>query len=251
MANEMQERKNQSLVDSQNEEIVYGFEDEDESDFILPRVKIIQLMSPEFKEKVADEGDIINSLTKDKYNGQVFVPVFKFNNNIWWKPRSEGGGINCIARDGKNGLMSDGTPLACKMCKKNEFDNSKQGKDAIPVCTKYMNFFGFFADESMPIILSFSKTNYAEGKKLFSLAKVTMQNMWNHGYRLDAKAMAKGGNEWFNINPTSAGPTTEEQRAHAKALYEQFRNINDLTFDIDDNNTTDNEGPAAEETTEY
>ena len=61
-----------------------GFEDEDNGDVIIPRVKVIQTLSPERKEKIADEGDIINSLTKEKLNGKVFIPVFKFNNNVLW-----------------------------------------------------------------------------------------------------------------------------------------------------------------------
>ena len=58
-------------------------------------------------EKIADEGDIINSLTKEKLNGKKFIPVFKFNNNVWWRDRNDGGGINCIAQDGKMGRTSD------------------------------------------------------------------------------------------------------------------------------------------------
>ena len=73
-----------------------GFEDEDAGDVIIPRVKVVQALSPERKDKVkvftinngersesiATEGDIINSLTKEKLNGKTFVPVFKFNNNV-------------------------------------------------------------------------------------------------------------------------------------------------------------------------
>ena len=70
-----------------------GFEDEEASDMIIPRVKVIQTLSPERKDKIAEEGDIINSLTKEKLNGMVFVPVFKFTNHNWWKDRTDGGGI--------------------------------------------------------------------------------------------------------------------------------------------------------------
>lgn len=236
--------QNENMLATQSEAPM-GFEDEEEGDLIVPRVKVIQTLSPERKEKLADEGDIINSLTKDKLNGKVFIPVFKFNNNIWWKPRSEGGGIQCIARDGKLGVMSDGTNLLCKMCRKNEFDNTKQGAAALPSCTKYINFFGFFAGEPMPIILSFSKTNYNEGKKLYSLAKVTMQNMFNHGYMLESKLMSKGNNEWYVINPTMAGATSEQDRQFAVNLYQTFRGNGDFNFDMDDNTTTDNAGPSA------
>ena len=222
-----------------------GFEDEDEGDMLIPRIKIIQTLSPERKDKIADEGDIIDSLTKTKLNGKVFIPVFKFNNNILWKDRADGGGILCRAADGKVGVQTDGTQMPCQMCKKCEFDNTKQGREAVPKCTKYMNFFGFFAGERMPIILSFSKTNYGEGKKLFSLAKVTMQNMWNYGYALNEKLMSKGGNDWYNIIPTPAGPTSDEDRAFGIQLYKSFRtNIQNIAYDMDEGAGSDAAAPA-------
>jgi len=233
------EKRNESTLATQNEnERPLGFEDEEQGDFIVPRVKVVQSLSPERKDKIADEGDIINSLTKEKINGKTFIPVFKFNNNIWWRDRSDGGGIQCIARDGKCGVRSDNTSLICATCRLNEFDNTKQGKEALPKCTKYINYFGFFVGERMPIILSFAKTNYNEGKKLFSLAKVTMQNMWHNGYRLDEKKVAKSGNEWFIINPTPVGSVSDEDKAYGMALYQQFRNL-DFKFDESEEQVAD------------
>lgn len=229
-----------------------GFEDEDNGDVIIPRVKVIQTLSPERKEKIADEGDIINSLTKEKLNGKVFIPVFKFNNNVLWKDRSEGGGIQCIARDGRLGELSDGTTRMCAQCRKCEFDNSKQGKEALPTCTKYINFFGFFAGERMPIILSFSKTCYNEGKKLYSLAKVTMQNMWNYGYTLNEKLMAKGNNEWYVPVMTAAGATSTEDREFALSLFKAYRNnMNDVMYDMEEQSVGTTSGPVVSDATEF
>ena len=223
-----------------------GFEDEEASDVIIPRVKVIQTLSPERKDKIAEEGDIINSLTKEKLNGKVFIPVFKFNNNVLWKDRSEGGGIQCIARDGKVGAESDDTTRFCSECRKCEFDNSKKGKEALPTCTKYINFFGFFAGERMPIILSFAKTSYNEGKKLYSLAKVTMQNMWNYGYTLNEKLMSKGGNEWYVPIMSAAGPTDEDDRNFAFELFNAYRtNIQNVAYDLDEASSGDS-APAAD-----
>ena len=216
-------------------EVPMGFEDESQGDLIIPRVKVIQALSPERKEKLCAEGEIINSLTLDKLNGRVFIPVFKFNNNIEWKPRADGGGILCIARDGKVGTHSDGTTKLCAACKRNEFDNTKTGKESVPKCNKYFDFFGFMAGERIPLVLSFAKTNYSEGKKLYSLAKVTMQNMWNFGYTLNEKLVAKGGNEWYIINIAAAGPSTQEDRDYALSVYKMFR-ANDFKFDMDSGN---------------
>lgn len=253
----MKDKTKDLVVKEENTEVVnqtgmpLGFEDDDANDIIIPRVKVIQTLSPERKDKIANEGDIINSLTKEKLNGKVFIPVFKFNNNIWWKDRSEGGGIRCIARDGKIGAMSDGTVLVCASCKRCEFDNTKQGKESLPTCTKYINFFGFFAGERMPIILSFAKTSYNEGKKLYSLAKVTMQNMWNYGYALHEKLQAKGGNEWFICVPVPAGATKESDREFGLSLYKMYRNsIKNLEYDMEDN-TSDNTSAPSIEATEF
>lgn len=232
---------------NQQTNLPMGFEDEEAGDMIVPRIKVVQTLSPERKEKLADEGDIINSLTKEKLNGKVFIPVFKFNNNIDWKDRSDGGGIQCMARDGRIGERSDGTKIMCASCKRCEFDNTKQGREAVPKCTKYINFFGFFAGERMPIILSFAKTNYNEGKKLYSLAKVTMQNMWNYGYTLTEKLMAKGNNEWYIINTAPNGATSEEDRAFGMGLYQMYRNnLNAVNIDMEDENASVSSGPAVD-----
>jgi hypothetical protein len=231
------------VPDEYGRAVPLGFEDETPDDVIIPRVKVVNLLSPEYREKLAEEGDIINSLTKEKLNDKVFIPVFKFNNNVWWKDRSEGGGIQCIARDGKMGEMSDGTTLLCAACKRCEFDNSKQGKEAAPTCTKYINFFGFIEGERIPVILSFAKTNYNEGKKMYSLAKVTMQNMWNHGYRLSSKKMAKGGNEWYNISVAPSGATGDADREFAMGLYKTFRSsITTLKYDMENSVSEDVSG---------
>lgn len=217
-----------------------GFEDEDTGDMIIPRIKVIQTLSPERKEGKANEGDIINSLTGMKLNSKTFISVFKFNNNVDWRDRSDGGGILCMARDGKLGEQSDGTQVLCASCKRCEFDNTKQGKEALPKCTKYINFFGFIAGERQPIILSFAKTSYNEGKKLYSLAKVTMQNMWNYGYALNEKLLAKGGNEWYICAPSPTGVATEEDREFGFNLYKMYRNtIQDTKFELEDVSTDD------------
>lgn len=230
--NELAKREEAELVANSN--VPLGFEDEDASDITIPRVKVINALSPERKDKIADEGDILNSLTKEKLNGKVFIPVFMFKNIIWWKDRADGGGIKAISRDCRMFIPTDGSapfPVGGLA----DFDNTKTGKEALPKATRYINFLGFFAGERMPVILSFAKTNYNEGKRLYSLAKVTMQNMWNYGYTLNEKLMAKNGNEWYNVVPNPAGATDEGDRAFGLDLYKLYRStIQDIKYDMDD-----------------
>jgi len=227
-----------------NQGPIMGFDDEDdEDDIIIPRVKVIQSMSPERKEKIADEGDILCSLTKRKLDGKKFIPVFKYNNNILWIDRTLGGGIACLSKMGSAAFDNQkNCPMNCKLCGKNKFDNNKQGKDAIPPCTKYMNFFGFFEGEKSPIILSFAKTNYNEGKKMYSQAKVTMENLFNYSYDLVAKEKTNNGNSWFIIDANQAAATSEEDRAFAVQLFNMYKPmIADLKVDLEDNYSDDDD----------
>lgn len=238
----MSEKKNELIEEQVNtglsapvNEPILGFEDVETDDLIVPRVKVIQALSPERKAKTADEGDIINSLTGEKLNGKIFVPVFMFKSNIKW-PVNREDPIECMARLGKVGVSKDGVSLACATCRQNEFDNTKEGKDAIPLCSKYINFFGFFKGEKAPIILSFSKTNYNEGKTMISLAKSVMQNMWNYGYRLEAKEKSKNSNSWFVIIPSMDLASSDEDKAFGMTLYNGFK---DSMFKFDMNESTE------------
>jgi hypothetical protein len=237
---EVQETETQIQVQN---EAPMGFEDEDASDLIIPRIKVINALSPERKDKLADEGDIINSLTKDKLNGKVFVPIYKFTNIILWKDRADGGGIAAISHDGKIMIPTDGS-VPYPVGKLADFDNTKTGKDAQPTHVKYLNFFGFIEGERMPIILSFAKTNYAEGKRLYSLAKVSMKNMWANGYKLESKLMKKAANEWYNLAVVPNGMTSVEDQAFGLEMYKMFRN-SQLNFDVEDTSGSSEPQPGA------
>lgn len=201
---------------------VLGFEDSHSEDTITPRIKVINALSPERVEKEAEEGDLINSLTKERLNGLNFIPVRQFYTNIRWNPeRSDELRIMCRSFDGKIGDGENGV-LVCEQCKKNQFDNTKAGKAAQPTCTAYINFLGFISGDPMPIVLSFSKTNYNEGKKLLSIAKSLRASAWNYQYTLESRKMTKDKNVWYVITTRMNGITSDEDRVIGKGLYEAF-----------------------------
>lgn len=250
MENELAVKEETQLA--KQAEVPMGFGEDDADDIIIPRIKVAQALTPEVKEKKVDIGDIFNSLTMDVLTDKVFIPVCKFNNNVWWRPRNEGGGIICRAADGKVGINEAGSTVYCSQCRKNEFDNSKQGREAIPVCTKYINFLGFFEGEYMPIILSFSKTNMNEGKKMYSMAKVTMQNIWNHGYKLTSVERHKGGNDWYVIDPQLAGPTSEEARMMAENLFNMYASsVSSIRYDMDETKNVEATVESTDEESEF
>lgn len=207
--------------------MAYGFEETKKEDLIIPRVKVINALSPERIDGIASEGAIINSLTLESVAGKKFMPIKQYYNNIEWNPDRNGDPrIFCRSNDGRIGVCENGT-LACDQCKKNLFDNTKKGKESYPTCTAYLNFLGFFEDSPMPVILSFAKTNYTDGKKMLSIAKSMRAAMWNYCYVLESKKVVKDKNSWYNIVPKFAGESTLEQRELA---FELFRAYSDLKF---------------------
>jgi hypothetical protein len=227
-------------------EPIYGFEDSNASDIVIPRIKVINALSPERQDGIANEGDIINSLTKESVADKAFIPIKHFYSKIKWNPdRDADQRIICMSRDGKIGVDGDNVKHACASCKDCLFDNTKTGKDSQPLCTSYMNFLGFFEGDPMPVVLSFAKTNYNEGKKMLSIAKAMRCNIWDYSYLLAGKKVSKGRNSWYNISATRGPATSAEDRQLAKELYDVYAKIA-INADYEDVATLDSSSVPAD-----
>lgn len=202
---------------------IFGFEETRIEDIIVPRIKVINALSPERIDGEAVEGDIINSLTKENMTGKKLVLVKQYYSNIEWNPdRKAEDRMLCRAADGKIGEDVAGITYACSACPKNKFDNTKKGKDSQPTCTSYINFLGFFEDDFMPVVVSFAKTNYNEGKKMLSIAKSLRSNIWDFSYSIVGKKVTKDNNVWYIMIPTLEEETSAMARTFAKQLHAEY-----------------------------
>lgn len=244
-------QKNDLVVDAQVDGGIQGFEDSNQEDIVIPRLKVINALSPERKDKIAEEGDIVNSLTKEIIGStDRFVPVKQYYTNIEWNPDRDGDQrIFCRSFDGRIGTDFEGITYACATCKKNKFDNTKEGKEAQPSCTSYMNFLGFMVGNPMPLILSFAKTNYNEGKKMLSIAKSLMKSIWSYGYILEGKEITKGKNSWFIITSKLAEPTDAATQAMAVQIFKTVAAM-PINADYEDASGSYQAPPVCDETTE-
>lgn len=213
----------------------YGFEDYNPEDIVIPRIKVINALSPERLDGIAVEGAVINSLTQENVEGMRFIPIKVYYSNIEWNPdRNAEQRMFCRSFDGKIGQDANGQ-RACASCGKCQFDNTKSGKDAQPLCTAYLNFLGFFAGNPMPVVLSFAKTNYNEGRKMLSIAKSMRSAIWSYAYTLSGKQITKDKNKWYILVPQMSGATTEEEKALA---FELFKAYNDILLKADYEDTS-------------
>lgn len=206
------------------------FDEDSSKDLIIPRIKVINALSPERVDGIAQEGQLLNSLTQEDITGKLFVPIKQYYSCIHWNPnRDDELRIFCRSDDGRMGHNDLGA-VSCATCGKCEFDNSKTGKDAQPQCTKYLNFLGFISGQPMPIVLSFARTNYNEGRKMLSIAKSMRQALWNFSYKLESRQVTKDRNKWYIIVANMAGVSSDEDKALASSLFAAY---SDTTVNAD------------------
>src|SRR3990172_5735748 len=137
-----------------------GFEDKfDREDRQIPRIKVDQ-----------DSGDLINSLTGEAYPTPFqFIPILKWKEWIKWKPLDEGGGIEYRTTDREDErLRGDG----------------KWGENGEkPTATPYLHFLVMpLHNGKVPVVLSFSRSGYAAGKKLLNMSALMGGNMFSRRY---------------------------------------------------------------------
>ena len=197
-----------------------GFEGEsDNVDLRLPRVKLLQALSPECSDESLDlkAGQIINSLTKEVLPGE-FIPIYKGQTFIRFNPRNTKDENYDQAYGPGEMIYRTTDPTDGRVVADIKFGPNGER----PACTKFLNFLSYFPDVPMPIILSFCNTSYKTGRQLLSLAKFANCDMFSRKYRLFSKHETKNGNEYYVFAVSPSGIATEEEYSLAEQWYDQY-----------------------------
>lgn len=91
------------------EQIGLGTERLGSGDSEVPRIKLMQALSPELQEYSVRQGEFWHSLAEENLGKEVRVsPIFNDKRYLLWRPRKSGGGILARADDGINWSPSNG-----------------------------------------------------------------------------------------------------------------------------------------------
>lgn len=195
-----------------------GFEKEDSKDLLLPRVELLQGLSSAVQEGKGKAGDLVNQISKSPLSSHFFMPIAMHRKYIKWVPRDQGGGIEYQTSDPND---------------KRVLEDTKWGAHGEkPTCTAYMNFLVLLEGTTMPIVLSFSMTNYQEGRKLYTMCKMANCDMWLKKYKLGTKAKTNNMGTWHVLDVSEAGDAPEDSLAISEKLYEAF-STRDLNFEVE------------------
>ena len=210
MSNELDVSKKNEIAVSQDR---MGFESEiTTDDLILPRAKLFQGLPIETEQFPEGKGgQILNNLTAEQLPDE-FIPVFVTIEWMKFNPRN--------SKDEGFDPTHEPGALIWKTADKNA---PEVANDPESWRYKCLVFLTYFPGVSMPLVLTFSKTSFAAGKKLLSLAQFSGGNMFSRKYRLTSKKEEKEGNIYYVMQVAPAGVASAEEQQIALDWYKSFR----------------------------
>lgn len=210
-----------AVVPAQPGSLSFGQSNLRGSDFIPPRVKIVQLMSAEKAAGLAEAGDFFNTLTSESYGSSVkFLPLQPFMNRVLLVREekrdkiekaltegkdkfklSEGDGLKCRSLDMEQGNGEPG--IACETCPLSKWGDG----NTPPLCTEVYNVAALHELGDL-IILQFQKSSAKTGKRLFSMLRFIGpgQAPWSRFYRADTHEETIKGKGTFAVPVVTKTP---------------------------------------------
>jgi hypothetical protein len=205
---------------------VRGFERIDLREVSMPRVKVMQGLSPELEDEDYDfrPGDIIHGLLMEKLP-EKFIPLQVWDSRIMFSPRDEGSTILCRADDGKHGFSEGAVkPKPCNICPYGQWDGNNP-----PACTLTVNVLALFEGYDMPVVIQFANTSWKYGNRFKQMAVFSGGDIFSRKYKLKSKRESNDKGTYYVIQAKPAGLPTEEEYKRAEELYNKFLNVTVVT----------------------
>lgn len=207
----------QELPSYMNPNAARGNEEVKSSDIVLPRLEIVQALSP-IKETNDDakDGVLFNSVTQEVLGESVyFVPVYYRMEYLVWKDQSQGGGFFGSFATRKE--AEDRVQLA-----------ASEGED-----TNYIEIvdtpvhYGIRIEQSgdtEQIVISMAKTKAKVSRKWNAMIQIAGGDRFSRVYKIGTfRDENKKGQKFFNYTVQPAGFTPEHVYREAERMYEVLK----------------------------
>jgi hypothetical protein len=207
-----------------------GSEEVTINDLTIPRLSIIQDLSPQRKKNAseyiegAEEGMLFNTVTNQLYTEPVlFVPVYFRMEWIVWKHRDAGGGfVGAYATQNEAVAAVGEHPMAGQTTEKG---------DPVLEIQDTAQHFGLLLDPNSPldtihtteIVISMSRSQLKPSRQLNSQIRISGGDRWERYYKLSAVQVDGPRGEYYNWKVEQLGFVTEQVYAQAESLYESVK----------------------------
>ena len=198
-----------------------GAENVGHEDLIIPRLEVVQSLSPARDKSHADfiegaeEGMLYNSVTRELYGEEVMVvPAMYVKEWLVWKDRKKGGGFRgafpseAQANAAIAALDGDDNP--------EEFEAMDTGQ---MYCLLLLS-----SGEVQQIVVSMAKTKMKVARKWNSLIALSGDDSFARAYKISSVQEANKKNEkYYNLHVAPAGFVAEAIYIAAEKLYETVK----------------------------
>lgn len=200
-----------------------GAENVGTDDMIIPRIELVQALSPARNKKDAayiegaEEGMLFNNVTRELYGEAVtVVPVYYTKQFLIWKDRKQGGG-------GSNGFRG-----AFATRELAEAEIARLGEDGLEATDTAQHFVLVRSGDGWTeAVLSMAKSKMKVSKRWNSLIRMSNTDSFARAYKLSSVTETNARNEsYFNYNVTPLGYVAKEIYERAEKLYETIRSGN-------------------------
>lgn len=197
-----------------------GAENVGTDDMIIPRIELIQALSPVRKKsdpayiEGAEEGMLYNNVTRTLYGTEVtVVPVYYTKQFLVWKDRKAGGG-------GSNGFRG---AFASKELADRAI--AELAEEALEVSDTAQHFVLVRnGDDWQEAVISMAKSKVKVSKRWNSLMRLSNTDSFSRAYKLSATTETNARNEsYFNFNVAALGFVNKELYERAEKLYDTIR----------------------------
>ena len=199
-----------------------GFEDQaaEAGDLAIPRVKLLQSLSPEVTDGSlgVKPGDILLTTSQEKVGGADkalrVVPI------CTWKLWQEWEGTGANAKL----LWQSRNPQDARVIAKSRWGANGEKPEA----QESRNFLVLIHGSALPAVLTFSKTNFQIGRALYTAMFSKGGNMFDHAYEIGSKKVEGPKGTYHVFTWKNAGVASEDEQVVAAEFFTQFSGIKDM-----------------------
>lgn len=224
-----------------------GVEEVDVSDLEIPRLQLLQSLSPEVVDGDEKPGVFYHSVLEEELGKDVLIiPVYTDVRYILWRPRHDGGGILARSDDGKHWSPPNAT-FTVKPDKNSDRTVTWETKPTVqesgldkwgsydpnnensqPAATKMYNIVAYLPDhpELSPCVITLQRGAVRVAKKLMGKLKLATAPSFGQVYRMTSIKDNSGEGDFFNYKFDKVGYVQDEELFNnLKDMYENFREM--------------------------
>lgn len=196
-----------------------GAEEVKASDLIIPRLEVVQSLSPCRKKtdpayiEGAEEGMLFNNVTRELYGTEaVVIPVYFRKQYLLWKDRKKGGGTGGFRGAFPNELAAREAVI-----------NMEEGDIDVAETNEHFCLLVRNNGKVEEIVLSMAKSKMKVSRRWNSLIRMNGGDSFSRAYKVSGVSENnQNGDQFYNLAVVNFGYVTEEIYRRAEALYEQI-----------------------------